>query len=408
MRKSLVLAVASTLAIPAGLVLTPPASAAVSCRVDYAVASQWGGGFVANVTINNTGDALSSWTVTWSYAAGQQITSAWNAGVTQSGSAVTAKNVGYNGAIGSGGSTSFGFQGTNSGTTNPAPGSFTLNGVACGGGSGGGGGTTTTTSQPRTTTTTTTAPRTTTTAPRTTTTTTPPRTTTTTTSPRPTTTTTTGGSGTWAQCSSDQWAQFTDGAYTLYNDVWGGGAGTQQLCQNSHSNWRVVANHPNTSGVKSYANASLTLNRTLSSMKSLTSSFNVSVPTSGSFETTYDLWANNNAYEIMVWMNKYGQVGPIASSYDANGAVPSASNVTLGGHTWNIYRGSNGSNAVYSFVRTSNTNSGTVDLLALFTWLKTNGWWGDVTLGAQQFGYEISGTGGALTFTTNNYTLSYS
>ena len=42
-------------------------------------------------------------------------------------------------------------------------------------------------------------------------------------------------------------------------------------------------------------------------------------------------------------------------------------------------------------------------------WLQTNGWWGDVTLGQQQFGYEISGTGGSpLTFTTNSYNLSYS
>jgi hypothetical protein len=174
------------------------------------------------------------------------------------------------------------------------------------------------------------------------------------------------------------------------------------------SSWRVVANHPNTGGIKSYPNASLTLNRTLSSLKSLTSTFNVSVPSSGAYETTYDLWANNNAYEIMVWMNKQGAVGPIAASYDANGAVPSAANVTVGGHTWNIYRGSNGANAVYSFVRTSNTSSGTVDLLALFTWLRTNGWWGDVTLGQQQFGYEITSSAGGLTFTTNSYTLNYS
>ncbi len=388
-KRPLVLALAALVAVPGGLAaLTTPASATVSCQVAYTVPSQWSGGFVANVVINNTGDALSSWTLTWSFGAGQQVASGWNATVTQSGSTVTAKNVGYNGSVASGGSASFGFQGTNSGTNNPVPTTFALNGVTCGGGSTG----TTTTTRPSTTTTT-----------RSSTTTTTRSSTTTIT----TTTTTTRASGTWAQCSSDQWAQFTDGSYTLYNDVWGSGAGTQQLCMNSHSNWQVVANHPNTSGVKSYANASLTLNKTLSSMKSLTSSFNVSVPTTGSFETTYDLWANNNAYEIMVWMNKYGAVGPIAASYDANGAVPSVSNISLGGHTWNIYKGSNGSNAVYSFVRTSNTSSGTVDILALFNWLKSNGWWGDVTLGAQQFGYEITSSSGG-TFTTNSYSLSAS
>lgn len=409
MRKSLVLALASTLAIPAAFTSTAPASAAVSCGVDYTVASQWGGGFVANVTIKNTGDALASWTLTWSYTAGQVVTGAWNATLTQSGAAVTAKNVGYNGSVASGGTTSFGFQGTNSGTNNPVPSSFALNGVVCGGGSGSTTATATTANATTATATTTTA--TTTTRASTTTTTTRATTTTaaTTTTTRATTTTTqpttTTAAGTWSGCTSDQWGTFTSGAYTLYNNIWGSGAGTQTLCQNSPSNWQVTANHPNTGGIKSYPNASITFNRTLSSLSSYSTSFNVTVPSGGAYETTYDLWANNNAYEIMVWVNKLGAVGPIAASYDSNGAVPSASNVSLGGHTWNIYRGSNGANAVYSFVRTSNTNSGTINMLALLTWLRTNGWWGDVTLGQQQFGYEI--TSGAGTYTTNSYTLSY-
>jgi hypothetical protein len=400
MRKSLVLALATALAIPAGLAVTAPASAAVSCRVDYSNASQWGGGFVANVTINNTGDAVNGWTLTWNYSAGQTVTSAWNAVVTQSGSTVTAKNVGYNGSLASGGTTSFGFQGSNSGSTNPVPTSFSLNGVSCGG-TGGGGSTTstsTTTTRAGGGTTTTTRPSTTTTRPSTTTT----RATTTTTR----TTTTTTRSGSWAGCTSDQWGTFTSGAYTLYNNIWGSGAGSQTLCQNSTSNWQVTANHPNTGGIKSYPNASITFNRTLSSLKSYTSSFNVSVPSSGAYSTTYDLWANNNAYEIMIWMNYTGAIGPIAESYDSNGAVPSARNVSVGGHTFNVYRGSNGANTVYSFLRTSNTTSGTIDLLALSNWLRTNGWWGDVTLGQQQFGYEI--TSGSGNFTTNSYSISYS
>jgi mannan endo-1,4-beta-mannosidase len=60
--------------------------------------------------------ALSSWKVTWTYANGQTITSGWNANVTQSGSSVTATNASYNGSISAGASTSFGFQGTWSGT----------------------------------------------------------------------------------------------------------------------------------------------------------------------------------------------------------------------------------------------------------------------------------------------------
>ena len=48
-------------------------------------------------TITNVGDAVSSWALTWSYDAGQTVTQAWNTTLTQSGAAVTAKNVSYNG-----------------------------------------------------------------------------------------------------------------------------------------------------------------------------------------------------------------------------------------------------------------------------------------------------------------------
>jgi hypothetical protein len=208
---------------------------------------------------------------------------------------------------------------------------------------------------------------------------------------------------------SGQWDSYTANGYTLYNDVWGSGAGTQTVWAKSvPSNWGVYANHPRTSGIKSYANISYTLNKTLSSLSKLSSSYNVTVPSDGDYETTYDIWANNNAYEIMIWANKKGAVGPIAESYDSNGAVPTASNVNVGGSTWNIYRGSNGANAVYSFLRTSDSTSGTLDVLAMLNWLKTSGWWGDVTLGQFQFGYEISGTAGNADFVTNSYNLSFS
>ncbi|HEY0001575.1 MAG TPA: hypothetical protein VGB74_14050 [Actinoplanes sp.] len=208
---------------------------------------------------------------------------------------------------------------------------------------------------------------------------------------------------------SGQWDNYTANGYTIYNNVWGSGAGTQTTWAKSiPSNWGVEANHPRTSGIKTYPNMSYTLNRTLSSLSTLTSSYNVTVPTDGDFETSYDIWANNNAYEIMIWTNKYGAVGPIAESYDANGAVPTAANVNVGGATWNIYRGSNGANAVFSFVRTSNSNSGTLNVLAMLNWLRTSNWWGDVTLGQFQFGYEISGTAGTSDFVTNSYSLNVS
>jgi len=125
------------------------------------------------------------------------------------------------------------------------------------------------------------------------------------------------------------------------------------------------------------------------------------------YETTYDIWTNNNANEIMLWMNYTGAVAPISSSWSAAG-TPNAvkTNISVGGHTWNLYTGSNGSNNVYSLVRTSNTSSGTVDILAILKWLSTNGYLsGTQTLGNVQFGFEITSSSAGLDFQCASYSL---
>ncbi|WP_112264530.1 glycoside hydrolase family 12 protein [Lentzea terrae] len=200
-----------------------------------------------------------------------------------------------------------------------------------------------------------------------------------------------------AWSSSDRWGTWSNGGYTVRNNIWGNGYGPQTVWANSYSNWGVWANHPNTGGIKSYPHAEKMVNRRLSSIGSLSSSFNVSYPNAGAYTTAYDIWADNNAYEIMLWMNKVGPVGPIG---------PQEATATVGGHTWNVHRGSNGHNAVFSFVRTSNTGSGTVDIKAVMNWIRARGWFGDVTVGAVQFGYEITSSSGGLNFNTNSFSVS--
>jgi len=108
-------------------------AASGSCAIKYTV-NQWNTGFTTDVKITNNGTtAISGWTLTWSFVNGQQITSSWNATVSQSGANVTASNPAshWNGTIGAnGGSVSFGIQGTHSGT-NATPTNFTVNGQAC-------------------------------------------------------------------------------------------------------------------------------------------------------------------------------------------------------------------------------------------------------------------------------------
>ena len=67
--------------------------------------------------MRNTGtSATTGWTVRWTFANGQTVTSLWNGTYTQSGAAVTVTNLSYNGSLAVGGTTNFGFNGAWSGT----------------------------------------------------------------------------------------------------------------------------------------------------------------------------------------------------------------------------------------------------------------------------------------------------
>lgn len=133
-----VLALIGVLALSVvGLVGLPAsASAAVACNVTY-TASNWGGGsgFTASVTINNTGDPVTQWSLQFAFPGGQRVSQGWGATWTQSGSQVTATNLSYNGSLATGASTNIGFNGTYTGS-NTAPTSFSINGTACNGGGG--------------------------------------------------------------------------------------------------------------------------------------------------------------------------------------------------------------------------------------------------------------------------------
>jgi mannan endo-1,4-beta-mannosidase len=101
----------------------PPTTAPPSgggCTAAYSITGSWGGGFQADVKVTAGPAAIKGWTVTWTYANGQTVSQAWNATVTSSGSAVTARNVSYNGTLAAAGTTSFGFLGSWNGT-NPVP-----------------------------------------------------------------------------------------------------------------------------------------------------------------------------------------------------------------------------------------------------------------------------------------------
>ncbi|WP_305784451.1 cellulose binding domain-containing protein [Symbioplanes lichenis] len=122
-------ALAAVLALSAAAVaVATPAEAAAGCKVDYQVSSQWPGGFGASVAITNLGDAVSSWTLAFTFPGGQTVTQLWNGVHTQSGANVTVRNAAWNGSLATGATTTIGFNGSGSGA---APASFTVNGTLC-------------------------------------------------------------------------------------------------------------------------------------------------------------------------------------------------------------------------------------------------------------------------------------
>ncbi|GAA2364297.1 lytic polysaccharide monooxygenase auxiliary activity family 9 protein [Dactylosporangium salmoneum] len=106
-----------------------PGGGGGACTATYTVTSSWQGGFQADVKVSNPGSApITGWTAGWNYTGGQTVTQGWNATITQSGTAVTAKNVDWNGTVPAGGSTNFGLLGSGSPGTAP-----TLSCTAAGG-----------------------------------------------------------------------------------------------------------------------------------------------------------------------------------------------------------------------------------------------------------------------------------
>jgi hypothetical protein len=145
-RKALLAAGAVGLLVAAGaaVVAIPAAAAAAGCSVAYQNLNTWqssptSGGFNTTLAITNLGDPVAHWTLTFTMPSGQTRTGGWNANYTGT-TAVSATDIGWNGAIGTGQTnTSVGLQGdwtrSTAGSTPPnpfpRPTNFALNGVAC-------------------------------------------------------------------------------------------------------------------------------------------------------------------------------------------------------------------------------------------------------------------------------------
>jgi poly(3-hydroxybutyrate) depolymerase len=104
------------LSSPTSSPTSAPTSAPMGgCTASYKVTGQWTGGFQGEVTVT-AGAALTGWRVGWTFPAGQSITQIWSGRNTGSASAPSVVNETYNGNLGAGTSTTFGFLGSGTGT----------------------------------------------------------------------------------------------------------------------------------------------------------------------------------------------------------------------------------------------------------------------------------------------------
>ncbi len=380
-------------------VLNADAAETVGCAVTYTVNSQWSSGFTGDVKIRNTGaSAVDGWTLGFVFPSGQKVASGWSGTWTQTGANVTVTDAGWNRGIAAGATVALGFNGTWSGS-NAIPGAFTLNGVTCGA-------TAVATTSPAAAKTTAAA------------TTSPAGTKTATASPSATKTATATPTATVSPGAENctDYAALVRGKYWVNNNVWGRADGTGSQCV-----WENGLNGDNlswgtswtwagdTTKVKSYASAVLGwhwgwkttgtgLPVQLNAGKAVKTSWNFTVTpkTSNIMNVSYDLWFHTKSNpdwpdqptdEVMVWLYRSGGAGPVGTKQ---------ATVTVGGTTWDLYRGNIGWN-VYSFVRTSNTTSADLNLTDFTDDLAGRGWLDKTKyLSSVQAGTEIFTGSGQL------------
>ncbi|GAY13895.1 cellulase family glycosylhydrolase [Mycobacterium sp. shizuoka-1] len=118
----------SLLAVPQAKAAALGTTTAATPTVTYAVASDWGSGHTANLTVTAGSTALKGWTVEFDSTA--QITNIWNGQITSHvGTHYVITNASYNGTVAAGASTTFGYQAT-PGALGAAPTNLKVNGVA--------------------------------------------------------------------------------------------------------------------------------------------------------------------------------------------------------------------------------------------------------------------------------------
>ncbi|USX53922.1 glycoside hydrolase [Lentzea sp. HUAS12] len=216
----------------------------------------------------------------------------------------------------------------------------------------------------------------------------------------------------------DQYGSTTiQGRYVVQNNRWGTSA--QQCVNVTSSGFQITrqdGSSPTNGAPVSYPSAFLgchygncspgsVLPMQVSRIRSATSAINYRYA-GGTYNASYDIWLDPtpktngvNQMEIMIWFNRQGSIQPIGSAVGTT---------TLGGRSWQVWRGSNGSNNVISYLAQSPISSWSFNVLDFVNDVRnrgaiTNSWYltsiqagfepwnGGVGLAVDNFSASVSG-----------------
>jgi xyloglucan-specific endo-beta-1,4-glucanase len=179
-----------------------------------------------------------------------------------------------------------------------------------------------------------------------------------------------------------QYDYWSGNGYELLNNLWGKDTATSgsqcTYLENSNNNgvtWRTTwtwQGGPN--NVKSYVyiGKQISRGRTIASIKSMQTSVSWKYDTENiRANVAYDIFTavdpnhvnSSGDYELMIWLARLGNVYPIGSSVGT---------VSVGGKSWDLWVGYNGSMRVYSFIATGTTYSWSGDVKQFFNYLESN------------------------------------
>jgi hypothetical protein len=194
----------------------------------------------------------------------------------------------------------------------------------------------------------------------------------------------------------------SDGTNTFVGqNVWGPIPGySQTLYATAPGSWYVKANGPaGNTAVVSFPNTgqrNFPSPNKLTDFTSIYSSFSETMPSNSgtSVEAAFDIWLNNWANEVMIqhdMVNRGGPCGPVLAtvSFGGKGGVPVQSWILCQYGSEIIWQ-VQGTGDVYGF------HSGSVDILAMLTWLMDHQYLpqNSVLDNGLGYGFEICSTGG--------------